>query len=75
VGARGSAEVKRVTFASLRFGPISVKDVKGSIGDKILDEPEGRLGNVGNGLLQFGVATLNFPARRISICAPRSLSE
>lgn len=75
VGARGSADVKRVTFASLRFGPIFVKDVKGSIGDKNLDEPEGRLGNIGNGLLQFGLVTLDFPARRISICARRSTSE
>ena len=71
-GARGSTSVNMVMISSLKFGPLVAENVQGSVGDRNLGEPEGRLGNLGNGLLRHGVLTLDFPARRISVCAPRA---
>jgi hypothetical protein len=70
-GARGSASVNKVMISSLKFGPLAAENVQGSIGEKNLGEPQGRLGNLGNGLFRTGILTLDFPSRRISVCAPR----
>jgi len=70
-GARGSTSVNMVMISSLKFGPLAAENVQGSVGDKNLGEPGGRLGNLGNGLFRTGILTLDFPARRISVCARR----
>jgi len=69
-GARGAASVKKIAFPSLVLGPLAASNVQGSIGDKNIDEPDGREGNLGNGFLGEGVLDLDYPARRIRVCAP-----
>jgi hypothetical protein len=68
-GARGTAPVTKVTLEALRLGPLLAENVQGTVGERNLEEPPGRLGNLGNGLLQRGVLVLDYAARRIRICA------
>ena len=74
-GARGAASVKKIAFPSLVLGPLAASNVQGSIGDKNIDEPDGREGNLGNGFLGEGVLDLDYPARRIRVCAPPAVRE
>lgn len=69
-GFRGASTVVPAKVATLSFGPIALRDVEINMGERNLDEPPGaRMGNLGNGVLQHGVLTLDYPSRRVTICA------
>ena len=68
-GFRGEATVQRARIPSLKFGPIAMEKVEITLGDRNLGEPPGaRMGNLGNGVLENGVLTLDYPQRRLTIC-------
>lgn len=68
MGARGTATVADTVARTLRFGPLAVDDVKVSIRDRNLEEPPGRMGNLGNGLLRSTRLTLDYPGRKLEVC-------
>ena len=69
-GFRGEATVIPATVPLVVFGPISLPDLKVSLGDRNEGEPPGaRMGNLGNGVLQHGVLTLDYPGKKVTVCA------
>jgi predicted aspartyl protease len=69
-GARGRTAVRKAVARRLQLGPLALVDAPVTIGEHNAGEPPGaRAGNAGNGLLRHGVLTLDYPARRIRICA------
>jgi hypothetical protein len=71
-GVRGQAAVSGARAARVQFGPLALSDVRITVGERNEGESAGRSGNLGNGLLRLGVLTLDYPARRIMVCAPGS---
>jgi hypothetical protein len=68
MGARGTAVVTDAVASSIRFGPLAAADVKIAIRDRNQDEPPGRMGNLGNGLLRSTRLTLDYPGRKLVLC-------
>jgi hypothetical protein len=69
-GFRGAATVLSAKVPLVSLGPISLQDLKISLADRNEGEtPGARMGNVGNGVLQHGVLTLDYPGKKVSICA------
>ena len=69
-GVRGEASVVVDKVPSLTFGPLSLTDLEISYGAPNLGEtPGARQGNLGNGVLQHVVLTLDYPSRRMTVCA------
>ena len=69
-GFRGDVTVVSAKVALLSLGPISMQDVKISLAERNEGEPHAaRMGNVGNGVLQNAVLTLDYPGKKISVCA------
>jgi hypothetical protein len=69
-GARGRTAVRKAVAGRLQLGPLTLVDAPVTIGEHNAGEPPGaRAGNAGNGLLRHVVLTLDYPARRIRICA------
>jgi hypothetical protein len=71
-GARGAAAIRRATAKTLVLGPLSAGSVAVTVGERNAGEGTVRMGNLGNGFLKAGVLTLDYPARRIRICAAPS---
>jgi predicted aspartyl protease len=71
-GVRGRAAVSGGRATRVQFGPLALSDVRITVGERNEGESAGRSGNLGNGLLRLGVLTLDYPARRIRVCAPGS---
>lgn len=69
-GARGASEVRRATARTLELGPLAATAVAMTVGERNAGEGATRMGNVGNGFLKGGVLTLDYPSKRIRICAP-----
>jgi hypothetical protein len=68
-GFRGEATVLSARVPLVTFGPISMKDLKISLADRNEGEtPGARMGNLGNGVLQQGVLTLDYPGKKVTIC-------
>jgi len=69
-GFRGETTVLAGRVPLVSFGPISLKDLKISLADRNEGEPPAaRMGNIGNGILQYGVLTLDYPGKKLTICA------
>ena len=68
-GVRGEATVVTAKVATFAFGPLSLEDLEITYGDRNQGEPAGaRQGNLGNGVLQHVVLTLDYPGRRMIVC-------
>jgi hypothetical protein len=68
-GFRGEASVQPARVATLRFGPLSLEKVDITLADPNLEEtPGARMGNLGNGVLQHVVLTLDYRERRLIVC-------
>ena len=68
-GFRGEATVTTARVATFAFGPLSLKDLEITYGDRNQGEPaDARQGNLGNGVLQHLVLTLDYPGRRMTVC-------
>lgn len=70
-GVRGRAAITWARARSLQFGPLALADARVAVGERNQGEPPGRGGNLGNAMLRQGVLTLDYPARRIRVCAAR----
>ena len=68
-GVRGEATVVTAKLATFAFGPLSLEDLEITYGDRNEGEPaDARQGNLGNGVLQHVVLTLDYPGRRMIVC-------
>jgi predicted aspartyl protease len=72
-GARGQVEAYEGVVASLALGDVRLERVPTVFLPRPVNDPTQALGNLGNGFLQHAILTLDYPRRRLSIRAVRTV--